>query len=133
MEDVREIRGNQTLTTALGLKPLPSSSAIGDWLNRATFYRRQKLKVEVARISRPVPRALPPDERTSVWCMLNDDRFADLAPAQVYATLLDEGTFVCSIPTMYRILRENRQIRERCNQLRHPQYQAPELLATGPN
>src|SRR5450756_1771945 len=65
--------------------------------------------------------------------MLNDDRFSDLAPAEVYATLLDDGKFVCSIPTMYRILRENQQVRERRNQLHHPRYKAPELLATGPN
>jgi putative transposase len=65
--------------------------------------------------------------------MLNDDRFADRAPAQVYATLLDEGTCLCSIPTRYRILREHRQVRERRHQRRHPQYQAPELLATAPN
>lgn len=68
-----------------------------------------------------------------VLAMLTDDRFADLPPAQVYATLLDEGKFVCSIRTMYRVLRENRQLRERRNQLRHPRYQAPELLATRPN
>ena len=101
---------------------------------RATFYRRQKPKVEaVARPPRSVPRALPPDERNMVLSILNDDRFSDLAPAEVYATLLDEGKFVCSIPTMYRILRENQQVRERRNQLQHPHYKAPELLATGPN
>jgi putative transposase len=99
---------------------------------RATFYRHQKPPVEVVRPPRPVPRALPPDERKMVLSMLNDDRFSDLAPAEVYATLLDEGKFVCSIPTMYRILRENQQVRERRNQLYHPRYKAPELLATGP-
>jgi putative transposase len=93
---------------------------------RATFYRRQKPKVAV-------PRALPPDERRRVLGLLTDDRFADRAQAQVYTTLLDEGTFVCSIPTMYRILRENRQVRERRNQRRHPSYRKHELLATGRN
>lgn len=68
-----------------------------------------------------------------VLAMLNDDQFADLPPAQGYATLLAEGKFVCSIRTMYRVLRENRQVRERRHQLRHPRYQAPELLATRPN
>jgi transposase InsO family protein len=68
-----------------------------------------------------------------VLSMLNDDRFADLPPAEVYATLLDEGKFVCSISTMYRILRENNQAKERRDQLRHPFYPAPELLATRPN
>jgi putative transposase len=100
---------------------------------RATFYRRQKSKVAVSRPPRPVPRALPPDERRLVLSMLNDDRFLDRPPAQVYATLLDEGTFVCSVSTMYRVLRENTQVRERRNQLRHPRYEAPELLATRPN
>ena len=59
--------------------------------------------------------------------------FADLAPAEVYASLLDQGMFICSIRTMYRVLAENRQVRERRNQLRHPQYKKPELIATGPN
>ncbi len=100
---------------------------------RATFYRRQTPTVEESRPPRPVPRALPPAERTRVLSLLNNDRFADRAPAQGYATLLDEGTFLCSIPTMYRILREHRQVRERRNQRRHPSYRKPELLATGPN
>ena len=100
---------------------------------RATYYRRQTPREVVPRVRPPVPRALPPEERRMVSAMLNDDRFADLPPAQVYATLLDEGKFVCSVPTMYRILRENRQVRERRNQLRHPRYAALELLATRPN
>jgi putative transposase len=100
---------------------------------RASFYRRQHPKGAVPRRPRFVPRALPPKERTRVLSLLNDDRFADRAPAQVYATLLDEGTFLCSIPTMYRILRENRLVRDRRNQRRHPSYHKPELLATGPN
>lgn len=99
---------------------------------RATFYRRQHPKGAGPRRPRFVPRALPPEERTRVLARLNDDRFADRAPAQVYATLLDEGTFLCSIPTMYRILRENRLVRDRRNQRRHPSYHKPELLATGP-
>ena len=100
---------------------------------RASFYRRQHPKGTRPRRPRFVPRALPPEERTRVFSLLNDDRFADRAPAQVYATLLDEGTFVCSIPTMYRILREHRLVRDRRNQRHHPTYHKPELLATGPN
>ena len=57
----------------------------------------------------------------------------DQAPAQVYATLLDEGHYLCSIRTMYRLLDQHDQVRERRNQLSHPTYQKPELLATGPN
>lgn len=64
---------------------------------------------------------------------LDSSRFADQSPAQVYSTLLDEGTFLCSLRTMYRILNENRQVRERRNQLQHPVYSKPELLATAPN
>jgi len=65
--------------------------------------------------------------------ILHEPRFVDLAPAEVYATLLDEGQYVCSERTLYRILSENQEIRERRDQLRHPAYAAPELLATRPN
>ena len=64
---------------------------------------------------------------------LNSDRFADQSPRQVYATLLDENQYLCSVRTMYRILDENQNIRERRNQLTHPKYTKPELLASGPN
>jgi putative transposase len=65
--------------------------------------------------------------------VLNSDRFQDCAPRQVYATLLDEGTYLCSWRTMYRILAAHSEVRERRDQLRHPSYTKPELLATGPN
>jgi putative transposase len=78
------------------------------------------------------PRALQPEERRAVLETLHEARFADLAPAEVYATLLDEGRYLCSERTMYRILAENHEVRERRTQLRHPRYAAPELLATGP-
>ena len=64
---------------------------------------------------------------------LHEARFADQAPAEVYAALLDEGRYLCSERTMYRVLAENAEVRERRNQLRHPTYKAPELLATAPN
>ena len=64
---------------------------------------------------------------------LSSERFMDHAPREVYATLLDEGEYVCSVRTMYRILHENKAVRERRNQLRHPNYKKPELLASGPN
>jgi putative transposase len=79
------------------------------------------------------PRALPSSERAEVRQVLNSERFADQPPREVYATLLDEGTYLCSWRTMYRILDENQEVRERRNQLRHPQYAKPELLATQPN
>jgi len=114
--------------TVVGIAPACTALSVA----RATFYRRQHPKGAVPQRPRSVPRALPSDERTRVLALLTDDRFADRAPAQVYATLLDEGTFLCSIPTMYRILREHRLVRDRRNQRRHPSYHKPELLATGP-
>lgn len=65
--------------------------------------------------------------------VMHEERFVDKAPREIYATLLDEGTYLCSWRTMYRILRENDEVRERRNVLRHPQYKKPELLATAPN
>jgi putative transposase len=79
------------------------------------------------------PRALSADERQGVLDLLHADRFADQAPHEVYAILLDEGDYRCSIRTMYRILDAQIEVKERRNQLRHPVYQKPELLATAPN
>jgi putative transposase len=64
---------------------------------------------------------------------LNDEAFADQPPAQVHASLIDSGMYLCSVRTMYRILDENDQVRERRDVLRHPNYSKPELLATAPN
>jgi putative transposase len=65
--------------------------------------------------------------------VLHEPRFVDLAPAQVFATLLEQGRYLCSVRTMHRILADNSEVRERRDQLRHPAYAKPELLATGPN
>jgi putative transposase len=73
------------------------------------------------------------EERHTVLGTLNEERFCDQAPAEVYASLLDEGKYLCSERTMYRILAEHHQVRERRDQLRHPRYAAPELLANRPN
>jgi len=72
-------------------------------------------------------------ERQAVLDLLHGDRFVDQAPAQVAAALLDQGRYLCSSRTMYRILDANQEVRERRNQRRHPAYTKPELLATGPN
>ncbi len=101
-------------------------------VSRATFYRRRRSELPAPRRPRR-PRAIPEAERQQVLEVLNSERFVDGAPAQVHAALLDEGTYHCSVRTMYRILEENEQVKERRNQLRHPQYSRPELLATGPN
>ena len=83
---------------------------------------------------RPSPkRALPAESRQHVLDLLRSPRFADLAAAEIYATLLDEGIYLCSISTMYRILNANSEVRERRRQLRHPVYSKPELLAVRPN
>jgi len=100
---------------------------------RPTYYRRLGSRHEEAP-SRPAPpRALSVIERLEVLEVLHRDRFVDKAPAEVYATLLDEGVYHCSVRTMYRVLEEAGEVRERRNQARHPKYKAPELLATAPN
>jgi putative transposase len=104
-------------------------AAVG--LPKATYYRR--LKPQPPRTKRTSHRALAADERRGVLDVLNEPRFADQAPAEVYAALLDEGRYLCSERTMYRVLAEHAEVRERRNQLRHPNYKAPELLATAPN
>jgi putative transposase len=78
------------------------------------------------------PRALSDNERARVVELLDSDRFCDVAPTQAWARLLDEGTYLCSIPTMYRLLRARAQVRERRRQARHPATVKPELVATAP-
>jgi putative transposase len=98
---------------------------------RATYYRHLEAK---APPPRPTPaRALTVGERRAVLDVLHEPRFADQAPAEIYARLLDENRYLCSERTMYRILAANAEVRERRDQLRHPTYKKPELLATAPN
>ena len=117
----------------IGIAPL--CTALG--LARATFYRRRggPLSGPVApRDRRPPRQALTPADREAVLALLHETRFVDLPPAQVWAQVLDAGQVPpCSIRTMYRVLAANAEVRERRNQLRHPAYRKPELLATGPN
>jgi putative transposase len=100
--------------------------------SRATFYRWWRPVYGPAR-PRPSVRALRLDERQRVLETLHTPRFVDKAPADVCATLLDEGTYLCSERTMYRVLAAHGEVRERRDQLRHPAYAAPQLLATRPN
>jgi len=79
------------------------------------------------------PRGLLDEERAQVLKVMGSERFCDMSPREVWATLLDEGSYLCSVRTIYRILNENKAVRERRDQLRHPEYKKPELLATGPN
>ena len=116
---------------------------------RSTYYRGQPLPTAIgAARERPCdqaalplspapsrrhsPRALSEEERAQIREVLNSERFADCSPREVYATLLDEGRYLCSWPTMYRILREANEVRRRRDQARQGSYSKPELLATQP-
>jgi putative transposase len=99
---------------------------------RGSYYR--SLQPQAPAQERPTPeRALSAAEHQAVLDTLHCERFVDKAPAEVWATLLDEGTYLCSRRTMYRILEDAQQVRERRDQLRHPAYKKPELLAQAPN
>jgi putative transposase len=102
---------------------------------RASHYRKRGTSIcpAVTRSRPSPPRALGPAERAMVLAHLHGERFQDRSPAAVYATLLDEGEYLCSIRSMYRLLKRRGESRERRNQLIHPLYKKPELLATTPN
>ena len=117
------------LSVQVGVEP--ACAALG--VSRATFYRRKR-PTPGRQQPRPTPaRALSKNERKHVVEVLSSDRFVDRSPAEVFATLLDEKTYLCSERTMYRVLAECQPVRERRNQLQHPQYAKPELMATAPN
>ena len=115
----------------VGIAPLCRALAVP----RASAYRcwaRERTPRSAA--ARPTPaRALSPGERQCLLDALHSERFVDQPPYEVYATLLDEGQYVCSVRTMYRILQAASEVRERRNQAAHPAYAKPELLATRPN
>jgi len=117
----------ETMSNAIPLKKL--CAVLG--IPRSTVYRMRKPTAPQAP-HRP-PRALSEGEKATVLEVLNSERFADLAPRQVYGVLLDEGEYYCSISSMYRILREQNELNERRQQRTHPTYRRPELLATTPN
>jgi putative transposase len=114
---------------AVTLGTAPACRASG--VPRASLYRRRR-PVPAPRPRPTPPRALATVERQGVLDLLHT-RFIDQAPAQVHARLLDEGTYLCSPRTMYRILYAAHEVKERRNQVRRPHYAAPELLATRPN
>jgi putative transposase len=123
------------MTAALHLAPelgvVATCAALG--VDRATYYRH-RAPIHGPKPRRPSPpRRLDEAERRALLDTLHEPRFVDLAPAEVFATLLDEGRYLGSVRTMHRVLAENAEIRERRNQLRHPAYSKPELLATAPN
>jgi len=114
---------------------------------RSTYYRRlpgkpedsEKSTVEAeAPVESGTPtkrshRALGASEEQQALGLLHSVQFRDRSPGQTYATLLDEGKYICSERTMYRILEKNSEVKERRNQRQHPNYEKPELLATKPN
>ena len=100
-------------------------------VSRATLYRQRETPA-VAGWKSP-PRTLSEEEREQVRQELYSERFTDRSPQQVYAALLDENRYLCSVRTMYRILAQAVACRERRNQLVRPFYLKPELLATRPN
>ena len=111
---------------------LPACRALG--VAPATIYRRRHPPERRPSQPRPQPaRALSLTEREGVLQVLHLERFVDSSPAQVWATLLDEGRYLCSQRTMYRLLAEHGEVRERRDQLTHPGYTKPELLAERPN
>jgi putative transposase len=120
----------EDLTPLIGTRP--SCRALG--ASHATIYRRRRPPQPRVPKPRPAPpRALSDAEREAVVEVLHSERFVDCAPAQVYATLLDEGEYLCSERTMYRLLEAGGEVRERRDQLTHPAYAKPELLAEAPN
>ena len=120
----------KSLASQVGVAP--ACRALG--VPRATLYRRHR-----STPGRQQPRCTPAldtlceDERERVLETLSSSRFVDRSPGEVVATLLDEGQYLCSERTMYRILAASEPVRERRNQLTHPSYTKPELVATAPN
>jgi putative transposase len=109
-------------------------TAVGE--AQARWYRRHRQSPpppKPERVPAAQPRALSEVERKELRAVLNSEEFVDEAPATVYAKLLDEGIYLASVPTMYRVLREHDEVRERRRQATHPAAKKPELLATEPN
>jgi len=121
----------EELTPIIGTRP--ACRAVG--ASVATIYRRRRPPEPKPSRPRPAPvRALSGPEREAVLEVLHSERFLDSSPEEVYATLLDEGTYLASVRTMYRLLEaKHGGVRERRDQLTHPAYAKPELLAQRPN
>jgi len=115
---------------------LTTAVCAGLEVSRASVHRHRTALTAASRAPKPrspIARALRTSERDQVLAHLRTHRFADQTPTEVYATLLDEGVYLCSIRTMYRILAAHGEVAERRRLRRHPDYQKPELLAEGPN
>jgi len=123
----------QAVTLAGMVGPSATSFALG--VPRATLHRARKPKAARSAVARPHPhRRIPDVERDRIVAKLVDERFRDLAPAEVWARWLDEdGEFPCSLRTIYRVLAERGLSRERRDVARHPVYHEPVLVARAPN
>jgi putative transposase len=120
------------LTAVVGLRG--ACAAVGE--AQARWYRRHRQSPLLSgpeQVSTPQPRALSEVERKELRRVLNSEEFVDEAPATVYAKLLDQGVYLASVPTMYRVLRDHGEVHERRRQATHPAAKKPELLATKPN
>src|SRR5208282_683911 len=149
----RIVKNRRRNSLFVSFTPAVSASALKTMrqtTRRLNYRNRTELNLkDIARLHNPLLRgwvayygrfyplraneALVAKERQVVLDLLREPRFVDLAPAEVYASLLDQGVYLCSIRTMYRVLAEHDEVRERRRQLRRPVYQKPELLAEGPN
>jgi len=120
------------LTPIVGVRQ--ACRAVGE--DQARFYRRHRKSpepVKPERLPGLQPRALTEAERTEVHDTLNSAEFVDQSPPAVYATLLDSGIYLCSVPTMYRVLHSHGEVHERRRQATHPATVKPELVAEMPN
>jgi putative transposase len=120
------------LTPIVGVRA--GCAAVGE--AQARWYRRHRQSPPPPRVERvpaPQPRALSEVERKELRRVLNSEEFVDEAPATVYAKLLDQGVYLASVPTMYRVLREHDEVHERRRQATHSAAKKPELLASKPN
>ena len=123
-----------TLELAAGVGVRRACHALA--VSRASYYRHpspRPVANQTVRKRSPSPRALSADEEEEVLAVLHEERFVDRSPAHVVAALLDEGKWLCSERTMYRILEKRGEVKERRNQRRHPTYTVPRLRAAGPN
>lgn len=103
-------------------------------ISRASFYRFGQPRQRALRLRQSgAPQALTETEKAQVLAQLQSERFLDRSVRQVYAALLDAGVYLCSISTMYRLLRQNNQVRDRRRQSRHQKHVKPVLKATAPN
>ncbi len=121
MQAVTQLAENSTLMAACNALRI----------SRASLYRsRQPVRKRTVGLH---PRALSGIERAEVISTLNNSPFIDCAPAAVYAKLLEDGVYMCSVSTMYRLLHAEKAVRERRDQRRRPHYSPPQLLAVKPN